>query len=222
MSLNIVIFFFCTISASSLSPLYRSSKQCCDFSLVNASVSIFSGFPLWVNNLELSRCSLPSGLVLNSNELSFIFQHSIAGSLFAPSMPGHTWGALMWKWWGFSIMQQLPLHKREMGQAVPQDLFNCSTPHFPFLWVSSILRQLKYCLLSRHTLPEVAAGHAKPLYHIVKCNLKHLNRLRLHSQWRVTNFNTDKVKFWVKITQLKGSFLAILMAERNYFSFYCL
>lgn len=119
-------------------------------------VSIFFGFPLWVNTLEQSRCSLPSGLVLNSNELSLIFRRSIAGSLFAPSTPGHTWGALMWKWWGFSIMQQLPLHKREMGQAVPQDLFNCSTPHFPFLWVSSILRQLKYCLLSSHMLPEAA------------------------------------------------------------------
>lgn len=41
----------------------------------------------------------------------------------ALNTPGHTWGPLMRKSRGFSIliMQQLPLHKRVIGQAVPQD-----------------------------------------------------------------------------------------------------
>lgn len=53
----------------------------------------------------------------------------------------------MWKLQGFSvlIMQQLPLHKREIGQAVPQD--PSTAAHIFLFLLSAIQHRFKYCLL---------------------------------------------------------------------------
>lgn len=130
-----------------MQPVMQESngRRMCSSSLVTAISTSAVWFPFVSKHPEaVLLLTAQRSVLLTFNKFMIFCGAAMLPPLLrctALSTPGHTWGPLMWKSRGFSalIMQQLPLHKRAIGQAVPRDpqQQRCSADIFFLLLPSS-------------------------------------------------------------------------------------